>query len=264
MANRDLVAIGTSAGGVQALLFLARSFRADFPAAILMTIHLSRDFRSELDAILTRVGALPASFARDGEEWRRGRIYLAPPGCHLLVESDMLALGGGPRENNSRPAIDPMLRSTAICCGGRAIGVVLTGTLGDGASGLWALKLSGGTTVVQDPRNAAFREMPQTALDLEGPEYVMPLTEMPALLANLVSQPAGETRPVPNWVQLEVEVAKNGNSTMDKMDRVGQRSALTCPDCGGVLWQINENGLVHYRCHVGHAYLADVMELALG
>lgn len=263
MANRNIVAIGTSAGGVEALLFLARSFPVDFPAAVVVTIHLSHHFRSELDAILTRVGALPACFAQDGAVLKTGQIYIAPPGCHLLVDGDRMTLGNGPRENNARPAIDPMMRSAAICCGGRAIGVMLTGTLGDGASGLWALKLSGGVTVVQDPSDAAFGEMPQTALDRVRPEHIVPLADMPALLQRLVNRPASPTLTVPDWVHLEVEVARNGHSTMDAMDRVGQRSALTCPDCGGVMWQINEEGLVRYRCHLGHAFLAEAMELAL-
>src|SRR5262249_34579411 len=151
MANRDIVAIGTSAGGVDALLFLAKNFSAHFPAAVLVTIHLPSHFCSSLDEILTGAGPLRASFARDGDATRKGCIYIAPPGRHLLLFGDRLALGTGPRENNACPAIDPMLRSAALCCAARSIGVVLTGTLGDGASGLWALRQCGGLSVVQDP-----------------------------------------------------------------------------------------------------------------
>ena len=141
MANRDVMAIGTSAGGVPALKFLAKSFRPDFPAAILVTIHLSIQHRSSLDAILSSAGPLPASFGENGEPAKKGHIYLAPPGSHLLLDGgDRLLLGGGPYENNVRPAIDPMLRSAAVCCACRSVGVVLTGTMGDGASGLWALQ----------------------------------------------------------------------------------------------------------------------------
>jgi two-component system chemotaxis response regulator CheB len=194
---------------------------------------------------------------------RKGRIYLAPPGRHLIVESDTLLLGVGPRENNVRPAIDPMLRSVALCCGSRGIGAVLTGTLGDGASGLWALSRSGGITVVQDPRDAAFSEMPRTALDRVQPDHVAPLAEMPALLQALVHQPAGPSSPVSSTLKYEVQVARSGQGSMEQMDRVGRRSVLTCPDCDGVMWEIDEGNLVRYRCHLGHAYTAELMALAL-
>src|SRR5882672_7834489 len=132
MANRDLVAIGTSAGGVEALIFLARNFPQSFPASVLVTIHIGGYGSSSLDGILTRAGPLPAKFAADGDRLKKGQIYLAPADRHLLIDGDTLRLGDGARENNTRPAIDPMLRSVAVCCAPRAIGVVLTGTLGDG------------------------------------------------------------------------------------------------------------------------------------
>src|SRR5690348_3691552 len=136
MANHDIVAIGTSAGGVDALIFLANQFPRNFPATVLVTIHLPRDARSQLDELLTSAGPLPAAFAKEGDVLKKSCIYLAPPDRHLLLEEDRLALGAGARENHARPAIDPMLRSAAVCCSSRTIGVVLTGTLGDGASGL--------------------------------------------------------------------------------------------------------------------------------
>jgi two-component system, chemotaxis family, protein-glutamate methylesterase/glutaminase len=163
MANRDILAIGTSAGGFEAMRFLAGEFSRDFPASILVVIHLPSQFRSTLDAILTQAGPLQATFAVDGEKLERGHIYIAPPQRHLLVESEELRLGLGPRENNARSALDPLFRSAALCCGARAIGAVLTGTLGDGAAGLLALKQSGGITVVQDPSDAAFPEMPMSS-----------------------------------------------------------------------------------------------------
>lgn len=263
MANRDIVAIGTSAGGVDALRYLASTFRADIPAGILVTMHLSRQFPSEMDRILSHAGPLPAQFARGGEIVRKAHIYLAPAGCHLLLDGDRLVLGTGPRENNARPAIDPMLRSVAMCCGGRAIGVVLTGLLADGASGLWAVDRAGGMTVVQDPADAAFPDMPRSALNLLRPDHVVPLARMPDLLDSLAHEPAGATQSLPERLRFEVQVAKDGTSTMEAMDHVGRRSPLTCPDCGGVLWQIEEGGLLRYRCHAGHSYATEVMALAL-
>jgi two-component system, chemotaxis family, protein-glutamate methylesterase/glutaminase len=260
MGNRDILAIGTSAGGVEALSFLAKSFRADFPAAVLVTVHLPTQFRSSLDEILTRAGSLPAVFANNGEAIKKARIYIAPPGSHLIVDGDQLLLGVGPRENHARPAIDPMLRSTALCCAHRAVGVVLTGTLGDGASGLWTLGHLGGMTVVQDPRDAAFPEMPLTALKRARPDHIAPLEKLPTLLESLVHQPTGEPRPVPETVRYEVEIARSGRESMDDMDRIGRRSVLSCPDCGGVMWEIDDT---RYRCHVGHAYTDELMHLAV-
>jgi two-component system chemotaxis response regulator CheB len=263
MGNRDILAFGTSAGGVEALIFLAKSFPANFPASIIITIHLPSHFNSSLDDILSRSGPLSAAFATNGAMLRKGRIYIAPPGSHLLIDGDHLSLGIGPRENNVRPAIDPMLRSAAVCCAHRSIGVVLTGTLSDGASGLQALSQCGGMTVVQDPSDAAFSEMPLTAVNRAKPDHVVHLQSMPALLESLVHQPAGEAAPAPPTVQYEVEIARSGRASMSDMDRIGRRSVLSCPDCGGVMWELDEGGVPRYRCHVGHAYTEELMSLAV-
>jgi len=263
MSNRDLIAIGTSAGGVEALLDLVKHLPADLPATLLVTIHIPAEVRSELDRMLSHAGKLPAHFARDGERRRRGTIYIAPPDRHLLVDGDRLRLGVGPRENNVRPAIDPMLRSAAVCCGSHAIGVVLTGSLGDGASGLWAIEQCGGLTVVQDPEDAAFVDMPLNALNMVTPDHVVALADLPSLLTKLVRAPAGPQRPVPGNIAFEVQIASGENASMDDMDHIGRRSVLTCPDCHGTMWEIDEGDLVRYRCHVGHAYSAEVMNLAI-
>jgi two-component system chemotaxis response regulator CheB len=264
VGNRDVLAIGASAGGVQALLRLAADFPADLPASVLVTLHLSNQFRSSLDELLTHAGPLPAAFAQDGEPLRKGRIYIAPPDRHLMVDGARIVLGAGPRENNSRPSIDPMLRSAALCCCHRTIGVVLTGTLGDGASGLWSVSRCGGLTVVQDPRGAAFPEMPQNSLELVDPDHVVDLQQMPQLLHSLVQQPAGEPGAAPKGLQLEVEIAKGKREkSMSELDAIGRRSILSCPDCQGVMWQIDEGELTRFRCHVGHTYAAELMSLAL-
>jgi two-component system chemotaxis response regulator CheB len=263
MAMRDLVAIGTSAGGVDALIRLAKALPRAFPASVLLTLHLPEQFKSSLDEILTAAGPLGASFARDGETLRKAHIHIAPPGRHLIVEGETLALGTGPRENNARPAIDPMMRSAALCCGPRSIGVVLTGTLGDGASGLWTIRRCGGVSIVQDPHDATFPQMPLNALNEAAPDHVVALAELPGLLESLVHEPAGPSMPVPAQLRYEIEVARGGRSDMTEMDKIGRRSTLTCPDCDGVMWEIEEGDLVRYRCHVGHAYTAEVMSIAL-
>jgi two-component system chemotaxis response regulator CheB len=263
MANRDILAIGTSAGGVEALTFLAKQLHPQLPASVLVTIHLPSQIRSELDEVLSRAGPLPAQFAGDGDVLKRGRIYIAPPNRHLIVDGFRLALGEGARENYTRPAVDPMLRSAAVCCGARTVGVVLTGTLGDGASGLRAVRRAGGISVVQDPEDAEFSEMPFTALKRAQPDHVVRLADMPALLNALVHQQTGEVKPVPRSLKFEIDIARGGHGTTDEMDGIGRRSVLACPDCGGVMWEIDEGELSRFRCHVGHAYTAEMMSLAL-
>jgi two-component system, chemotaxis family, protein-glutamate methylesterase/glutaminase len=263
LANRDILAIGTSAGGVGALRFLASRLPRDLPASVLVVLHLPSQFRSSLDQILSQSGPLPATFGEDGTRLEKGHVYLAPPGSHLLLEGDRLRLGRGPRENNSRPAIDPLFRSVALCCAPRAIGVVLTGTLGDGAAGLHTLKQCGGLTVVQDPNDAAYPQMPLNALRRTRPHHVTKLEELPELLSQLVAQPVGEAGLSPPELAYEVAVALGGAGSMDCMDKLGRRSALACPDCHGTMWEIDDNGLLRYRCHVGHAYTAELLSLAL-
>jgi two-component system chemotaxis response regulator CheB len=156
-----------------------------------------------------------------------------------------------------------MFRSAALCCGSRTVGVVLTGALGDGAAGLWAIKESGGVAVVQDPHEAAFPDMPRAALAQVEPDHIVRLAELPLLLERLVREPAGQPKPIPDRTKYEVEVAKGGPTAMSEMDRIGRRSVLTCPDCAGVMWEIDEGKLGRYRCHQGHAYSAEVMGIAM-
>jgi two-component system chemotaxis response regulator CheB len=263
MSNRDILAIGTSAGGVEALVSLAKGFHANFPASILVTIHLQSQFASSLDDILSRAGPLSAAFATDGEILKKARMYIAPPGRHLLVDGDRISLGIGPRENKVRPAIDPMLRSAAVCCGYRTVGVVLTGTLSDGASGLSTLNLCGGITVVQDPHDAAFAEMPLRALDRVAPHHVSHLAQMPALLYTLAHEPAGTPRVAPVAAKYEVEIARRGCAGMGANGSNRPPFPLSCPDCGAVLREVDDGRLAHYRCHVGHAYTAHLTSPAL-
>jgi two-component system, chemotaxis family, protein-glutamate methylesterase/glutaminase len=261
--NHDIVVIGTSAGGVQALQQLASGLPRDLPAAVMIVLHLPGDFRSELPEVIARSGPLPAAFAKDYERIEHARIYIAPPDHHLLVYGDTLRLGHGARENHARPAIDPMFRSAAVCCGPRTVGLVLTGYLHDGTSGLNAVKRCGGITVVQDPADAAFPEMPRNAMAATRADHVVRLAEMPELLRKLVRLPEGKSLPVPEDIQVEADTAISGQNGIEQMEKLGNRSVLACPDCHGVLWEIHDGELIRYRCHVGHAYTEEALELSL-
>ncbi|HKW54941.1 MAG TPA: chemotaxis protein CheB [Stellaceae bacterium] len=259
MARHDIVAIGASAGGFPALSELARRLPGDFPAALLVTIHLHAEASTALPDLIDRTGALRAAFATEGEEIVPGGIYIAPPDRHLLADGGRLLLRRGPRENGARPAIDPMFRSIAYGFGSRAIGVILTGRLNDGSSGLLAIKRRGGLAVVQDPRDAEYPDMPTGALAATPVDHLVPLGGMAALLARLVREPAGPSPAASEELRREVGIAAHRDSEMATTEWLGERSMLTCPECQGVLWEIKEGNLARYRCHVGHAYTLEAL-----
>lgn len=206
MPHRDVIVVGTSAGGVEALRELAAALPPDLPASVLIVLHLSPGGPGLLPAILNRAGPLPAAHATDGEELRRGRIYVAPPDFHMLVADGRLRLARGPRENLHRPAIDALFRSAAAAWGPRVIGVVLTGALDDGTAGLGAIKRTGGVAVVQDPEEAAYPSMPRSALRNVRVDHCVPLAEIPPLLDQLSREPLADgPAPVPP-IDLEMEV----------------------------------------------------------
>ena len=260
MTNHDVVAIGASAGGFQALRELVRGLPGDFPAALLVTIHLHPEASKVLPDLVDRAGPLPAGFAADGEEIAPGGIYIAPPDLHLLVDEGRVMLRRGPRENGARPAIDPMFRSVAVNYGSRAVGVILSGRLNDGSSGLHAIKRCGGIAVVQDPRDAQYPDMPTSALASTPVDHVVRLDEIAALLSRLAAQAARPGPPPPADLRREVSIAAQRDSSMGGNDELGERSLLTCPECHGLLWEIKDGGLVRYRCHVGHAFTLEALE----
>ena len=182
----DLITVGASAGGVEALSTLVAGLPKDLAATLFVVLHTGAHGPSLMAEILNRAGPLPASYPQDGQAFERGQIYLAPPDRHLLLEASTMRVVRGPRENWPRPAIDPLFRSAALQHGTRVVGVVLSGYQSDGAVGLRTIKERGGITVVQDPGDASASEMPTNALRLVEPDHCLPLGEMAALLARLV------------------------------------------------------------------------------
>jgi two-component system chemotaxis response regulator CheB len=209
MRTKRVVVVGASAGGIEALREVVAGLPADFPAPVCIVLHSAPEAPGVLDSILSRSGPLQATNARDRERLEPGRIYIAPPDCHLLVEPGRIRVTKGPRENRFRPAIDPLFRSAAQVFGPAAIGVILTGNQGDGTAGLWTIKQLGGTTVVHDPAEALFPAMPQSALNHVRIDYVLRLPEIPLLLVALTSEqvPAAAV-PLPESAEVEVKIAK--------------------------------------------------------
>ena len=258
--QRDIVVMGASAGGVETLARLVADLPAEFPAAIFVVLHLLPTGHSALPEILDRAGPLPAATAENGDEIERGRIYVAPPDRHLLLLPDRVRLTHGPRENGHRPALDPLFRSAARAYRERVIAVVLSGSLDDGTAGLRLVKRLGGTTVAQDPEDALYPGMPASAVGSEAARHVAPLAEIPALLCDLVDTPIEMAAGPPPDPQL-LESAEPDRS--DDEPTAGDLTGLTCPECGGALWEhLDRDGYVRFKCHVGHAYSPDSLETA--
>ena len=258
MAGRDILALGASAGGLKAICKLVAALPADLEAAVFVCMHVASDKPSQLPTILTRCGALPACHPTDGQQIERGRIYVAPPDHHLLVNEEVVRVVRGPQENRFRPAIDAMFRSAARAHGANVVGVVLTGYLEDGTVGLQAIKKCGGIVVVQDPEDAEHKAMPAHALRYVKVDHCAPLAEMPALLLRLLSEPAQKaSMPVPEDVDVESNIAEQQMNTqefLENVESIGSRTTYACPRCNGSIWQIGKDDPLRFRCHVGHSF----------
>lgn len=259
------VAVGTSSGGIEALRALVGALPADFPAPLCIVMHVAPESPGILPAILNHSAKLEVRYAADGDLLRPGLVYLAPPDRHLLVEPGRVRVTAGPRENRFRPAIDPLFRSVAQVFGPGAVGVLLTGNLDDGTSGLDVIKRLGGVAVVQDPADALFPEMPQSAIDHVAVDYVVPLARMAPLLIELMRAPAPAraVETVPEQVEVEVKIAKAHDPLDAGLERIGEPSRFACPDCHGVLMQLQEGSRIRFRCHTGHAYSVDSLVAAI-
>jgi two-component system, chemotaxis family, protein-glutamate methylesterase/glutaminase len=252
--------IGASAGGLEALDKLIAQFPTDIPAAIFIVQHMAPE--STADALLSRLGkykAFQCALATDGEKFAPGRIYISPPDHHLLVKKDHLLVTKGARENRYRPGVDPLFRSAAATHGRHVIAVVLTGMLDDGTAGLMAVKKCGGMAVVQDPRDAAYPDMPQSAVDNLDVDYCLPIAEMGAVIEQLAKEHPNSAAECPQQVRTEALIAERVLSDVGQVSGLGDQVPYNCPNCGGVLWQMKGAGVHRYRCHTGHSFTADAL-----
>ncbi|MGY3089416.1 two-component system chemotaxis response regulator CheB [Hymenobacter sp. UYAg731] len=257
-----LVVVGTSAGGMPALVEFVAQLPATLPAAVLVVQHFAPDADGQhLVDRLARHTALPCRLPTDGEVLAAGTLYLAPPDRHLLAKDGSvphLLVTKGPRENHYRPAADALFRSAAVAYGARTVGVVLTGMLHDGTAGLEFIKRCGGIAIVQDPGEAEFPSMPESALHNVDVDYVVPLGQMAALLDEITNSPAPPRQPViPEDLKQEAAIAERVVGDTNEVASIGHLVPLTCPDCGGNLWEVNQGKVLRYRCHTGHAFTAN-------
>jgi two-component system chemotaxis response regulator CheB len=244
-------------------LQIVRGLPADFAAPICIVLHIPADSPSLLAQILARHGVLPAKHAEDGDTLEPGHIYVAPPDRHLLVTRHGTArVARGPRENRHRPAVDPLFRSAALAYANRAIAIVLSGALDDGTAGLLAVKQRGGMTIVQDPLDAMYPSMPQNAIQHVEIDHCIPVARLAVLLTHVVAEdPPPAVAEISHNLVLETRMAELDAEALATDERPGEPSPYSCPDCGGVLWEINDGEYSRFRCRVGHAFSP---ETALG
>jgi two-component system, chemotaxis family, protein-glutamate methylesterase/glutaminase len=242
----DVVVIGASAGGVEALISLVEALPADLPAAVFVVLHVASSATSVLGDILDRAGPLPAAQARDGDAVVPGRVLVAPPDRHLILSPAGVLLDPGPKENGHRPAVDPLFRSAAASFDGRVIGVVLSGTRDDGAAGLGVIKAAGGLAMAQEPAEALYPSMPRAAIEQVAVDAVAPCAELARIIAATVRAATEGGTTVPSHPDPPPPVSGGGGAT-----------GLTCPECGGALWERDEGNVARFACHVGHRYSAE-------
>jgi len=260
MAKHDVIVIGASAGGVEAISRVVADLPRDLRASIFVVLHISRG-RSLLPEILTRAGRLPAAHPTDGEPLQYGRIYVAPPDHHLIVQESVVRVAHTASENGVRPAVDPLFRSAARTYGTRVLGVVLTGALDDGTAGVAAIKEAGGVTIAQDPDEAFSPGMPRSAINTGAIDHILALRDIPLLLTALVEEeaPVAPRRAQgPHLRAMEPDLAEMPLALKSE-DRPGRPSIFTCPECHGTLWEADEGGVLRFRCRVGHIYSPDSM-----
>jgi two-component system chemotaxis response regulator CheB len=260
MSGHNIIVIGGSAGSVQEVISVVRSLPGDLPAAIFVVVHTSPEGPGVLPKILDRAGALSAKAAADRDAIRPGQVYVAPPDRHLLVKADHVRVVRGPRENLSRPAIDPLFRTAARWHGRHVVGVVLSGNLDDGTAGLIAVRRRGGAAIVQDPDDAAFAPMPRSAITFAGADHIVSVAEIAPLLIRLANEPVpGNSPHLTSEMQMEADIAEMEEAPMTNDERPGTPSGFSCPECSGALWEILDGQFLRYRCRVGHGYSPETL-----
>lgn len=258
--GHDVVVIGGSAGAIAPLRALLSQLPAELTASVFVALHMPPRGHGLLRSITATISHLPVCQAENGMTIQPGHIYLAVPGCHLLLaETGVIRLGHGPRENMARPAIDALFRSAAVAYGTRVIGVLLSGMLNDGVAGLEAIKRCGGYTVVQDPQEAVAAEMPRNALRKVSIDVTAPTARLAEVVTERVTEPASSAMEIPDDLRMEVQIAAGDHIDSDIVRDFADPAPLTCPSCGGVMSKLRNGKLLRFRCQVGHAMSAEVM-----
>ncbi|RYF87060.1 MAG: chemotaxis protein CheB [Chitinophagaceae bacterium] len=249
-----IVVIGTSAGGIKALEELVTQLTPDMDAAFFVVLHLSRKGIGKfLYQRLQDSTALQCKLGVNEEPIKKGVIYIAPPDQHMLLTRGKVIIGRGAPENRWRPSINNLFRSAAATYSGRVIGIVLTGMLDDGTSGMASIKRSGGIAIVQDPNEADYPDMPLSVLDTVPVDYSVSLIGMGELLTAIIQNTEPKEVEVPYDVKVETAIDQRISTRVEDMAQF-EKIEVNCPDCGGGLYITQKDHPTHYRCHVGHSY----------
>jgi two-component system chemotaxis response regulator CheB len=255
MEVEHIIVIGSSAGGIKAVDQLLGKLSPDLPVAIFVVIHMSKYSQADiLRRQFQRNTTYECLIAADGQLITAGKIYLAPADRHLFIKPNTIRLTNGPHENRWRPSIDVLFRSAAAAYDSKAVGIILSGLLDDGTSGMLAIKRSGGTCIVQEPDEAEFDDMPRSVLNNVKVDYRALINDMGYIIDEILSQPKKDMLPIPDDVKIEAEITERMISSIHEMEKIGSHSNFTCPDCGGGLWKIKNEDPARYRCHTGHVY----------
>lgn len=258
---RNLIVIGASAGGMQAIAKVLGGLDRNIDAAVLVVLHLSdRSNSSTITNSFQRQTDLQCEEAREGELLRRGHVYVAVPGHHLMVNNGRIRITPGAYENKYRPSIDVLFRSAAVHYANRVIGIILTGMLEDGTSGMIAIKKCGGLCIVQDPDEAEFSDMPMSVINKVMVDHKVGLDDMPHLVRGLLRESLPSEKSIPEALKTESRLAEKMASSISELKKIANPSDFTCPDCGGGLWAVKDDPLHRYRCHTGHVYTERLLQ----
>lgn len=264
---RNIIVMGASTGGFEAFRRIIEALPPDFDASVFIVWHMAPHIRGVLPQVLNRANRIYAAHAYDKEDILPNRIYIAPPDHHMLLEEGMVRVTKGPKENRFRPAVDPLFRSAAYTYGNRVIGVILSGALDDGTSGLWTVKDHGGIAIVQDPVDAEVPSMPENAIREVTVDFVASVRQMPDLLVKLSSEMVEESKLLPqahhDLTNIEIRIAEEDAAMETGIMQFGDRSPFTCPECHGVLTKIMDGHRARFRCHTGHAFSVDTLLASL-
>ena len=265
MEKRNIVVIGASAGGFEALKRIVEKLPPDLDASIFIVWHMSSDGRGVLPEVLNKLQTIHAAHAYDKEPIHPNRIYVAPPDHHLILEKDVIRVTRGPKENRFRPAVDPLFRSAAYAYGNRVIGVILSGGLDDGTAGLWRIKENGGIAVVQNPTEAEVPSMPENALREVQVDHCLPVASIADLLIKRSAEEVVSNTQLKKdaKTKIEIDISMEKNALEHGAIDLGVLSPYTCPECHGVLSKIMEGTVTRFRCHTGHAFSLDALMVAL-
>lgn len=260
MNQRDIIVVGASAGGITALKQLVAALPKDFRGSIFIVLHIPAYTQSALPKILSKAGPIEAVHAQDGEAIESGKIYVARSDHHLLLDEHKVLVKNGPKENRFRPSIDALFRSAAYVHKQRVTGIILSGMLNDGASGLWTIQQLGGRTMVQDPEDAEQPQLPLNVMEYVKPDHTAKASEMAAILMEIMKDAPEEkfklSKAELDRLEMEVIIATRDNAFEMGIIDLGELTAYTCPECNGALVRLVEGNLLRYRCHTGHAYTA--------